>query len=608
MDVRANPEETLRAAQDYRRRGLRVVPVKFRGKAPVHNEWQDSDLDEAAIRADFEGVARNVGVILGEASGDLIDADLDCPEAVALAGSFLPPTEAVFGRASAPGSHRLYVCPGAASTTFKDVGGEVLLEVRANGRQTVVPPSVHPSGERVAWAEGAGPSPSRVEAEEFEARCRELASAVLIARHLPDGGRHDFAMSLLGFLMRPGRLDLETALGIAKAAWDVAGYPEGKSRSEAHRDLDGIVRDTAEKFEGDGEVKGGPTLEELAPGVPRLISRWWGWGKEGNKGRGGKDDEPTHDELRDRWLAAHPNVAHGLGGWMVYGGEAPGVWSPVPDHEVERQVLGVCVAAKREGVRPTASLLSSVAKFAKIAVSVLDEAWDADPDVLVCRNGALHIPTRELRAHDPAHRATSAVPYDYDAGAEAPAWGRFLSDFVDPETVLFLQEFAGYCLTTDVSHETALWLCGPPGGGRSTFIAGVEAMLGERAGVLGLGEIERSQFALADVPGKTLLMATEQPSGFLKATHTLNALISGDRLRVEKKYKDAFFVHPRAKILWAMNDLPRVQSANDGLFRRVKVVEIEPVPEDKRDPGVKEAVKGEGAGILVWALGGLARL
>ena len=429
MDVKVNPEETLQAALDYRRRGLRVVPVKFRGKAPLHNEWQDSDLDEAAIQADFGGVLRNIGMILGEASGDLIDVDLDCSEAVALAGSLLPPTEAVFGRTSAPGSHRMFVCPGAASTTFKDTNGEVLLEIRANGRQTVVPPSVHPSGERVEWESEAAPEPTRVDAEELEERCRLLATAALVARHLPPakdartgegGGRHGIALPLAGFLLR--RLDGEVVSRVLHAAWDAAGG----ATEEAHRDLDDIVRDTLEDLEAGEEVSGGPTLEEVAPGVPRLISRWWGWGKK-RKGRGNKDEEPTHDELRDRWLAVHPGVSYGLGGWMAYGKEAPGVWSPVPDHEVERQVLEVCVAAKREGVRPTAGLLSSVAKFARIAVSVPDEAWDADPDVLACRNGALHVPSGELRNLDPGHHATSGVPYDYDPAALAPAWGRFLS-------------------------------------------------------------------------------------------------------------------------------------------------------------------------------------
>jgi putative DNA primase/helicase len=124
----------------------------------------------------------------------------------------------------------------------------------------------------------------------------------------------------------------------------------------------------------------------------------------------------------------------------------------------------------------------------------------------------------------------------------------------------------------------------------------------------GLGEIERSRFALADVPGKTLLTATEQPAGYMKASYVLNALISGDKLKVEEKFKPACDLFPKVKILWAMNELPRVPSANDGLFRRVKVIEIEPVPERERDPEVKKNIKGEGAGILNWALDGLERL
>jgi putative DNA primase/helicase len=274
----------------------------------------------------------------------------------------------------------------------------------------------------------------------------------------------------------------------------------------------------------------------------------------------------------------------------------------------ERQIFDILVAAKVEKVQPTANLLASVAKLARVVVAVPDEEWDADPDVLVCENGTLHVPTQELGPHDPDHHATSGLPYDYDPEAIAPTWGRFLGDFVDAETAHFLQEFAGYALTTDVSHEVALWLFGAPGGGRSTFIAGLEAMLGERTGTLGLGEVERSRFALADVPGKTLLTATEQPAGYVKASYVLNALISGDKLKVEEKFKPAYDVYPGSKVLWAMNELPRVPSANDGLFRRVKVIEIEPIPGGERDPQIKERIKEEGAGILNWALEGLARL
>jgi putative DNA primase/helicase len=240
-------------------------------------------------------------------------------------------------------------------------------------------------------------------------------------------------------------------------------------------------------------------------------------------------------------------------------------------------------------------------------VFVADEEWDADPDILVCANGALQIPTRKLGPHDPAHHATSAVPYDYDPEAVGVAWHYLLNSTV-PEAAAFLQEFAGYALTTDTSHETAVWLQGPRGSGKSTYIAGLQAMLGHRAGVLGLADLERSRFTLANLPGKTLMVAREQPTSYLASTDVLDTIISGEPLQVERKYHDPYTVIPRAKVCWAMNELPRVANANAGLFRRVQVVVFPELAEKERDPEVKRRVEQEGAGILNWALEGLERL
>jgi len=313
---------------------------------------------------------------------------------------------------------------------------------------------------------------------------------------------------------------------------------------------------------------------------------------------------PTHDELRDRWIAANPHHAHGLGEWRRY--EA-GIWPTVPETSIKAELSTVMERAKAEGIKPTASILSSVTELTRIKVYVPDESWDADPDILVCKNGALRISTGELLGHQPDHYATSAVPYDYDPEVVPAYWHLFLRSVL-PTATSFLQEFAGYALTNQMSHEIAVWLFGPPGSGKSTLLAGLQAMLGHRAGLLGLAELERSRFTLADLPGKTLVVASEQPSSYLASTNTLNAIISGEPLQVERKYRDPFTVIPRAKVCWAMNELPRVADANSGLFRRVKVVTFPELPEEDRDPEVKHRIEQEGAGILNWALEGLRRL
>ncbi len=317
-----------------------------------------------------------------------------------------------------------------------------------------------------------------------------------------------------------------------------------------------------------------------------------------------KQPTPTHDELRDRYVAANDGYSYGLGEWRRYQG---GIYPAVPELTVKRGICEVIEAAKPEGVKPTNSLLTSVTELTRVKVAVPDEEWDADPDVLVCGNGALRVSSRELEPHQREHYATSAVPYDYDPEAIPVVWNYFLKEAV-PAASAFLQEFAGYALTTEMSYELALWLFGPPGSGKSTFLAGLQAMLGHRAGLLGLAEIERNRFALAGLPGKTLVAASEQPSSYLASTNVLNAIISGEPLQVERKYRDPVTVLPRCKIAWAMNELPRVADANSGLFRRVKVVKFPQIPAGQRDPKVKTAIEGEGAGILNWALEGLERL
>jgi len=317
-----------------------------------------------------------------------------------------------------------------------------------------------------------------------------------------------------------------------------------------------------------------------------------------------KPSPPTHDELRDRWIEGNPHHVHGLGEWRRY--EA-GIWPVVSESSVKAEISEVIEEAKPEGIKPTASILASVTELTRIKVFVPDERWDADSDVLVCNNGALHISSGELVEHRPGHYATSAAPYEYDPDARPVVWSYFLQNTV-PVAANFLQEFAGYALTTEMSNELAVWLFGPPGSGKSTFIAGLQAMLGHRAGILGLADLERSRFTLADLPGKTLVVASEQPSSYLASTNTLNAIISGEPIQVERKYRDPFTVIPHAKVCWAMNELPRVADANSGLFRRVKVVTFPALAENERDPKIKRAIETEGAGILNWALEGLRRL
>ena len=176
----------LNAAFAYTARGFRVVPVPPGIKGPNRKGWEKWRLGFDDLHEHFNGTsgAGNIGVMLGEPSGHLVDVDLDCIEAIELADEYLPPTHVVTGRLSMPGSHRWYVAPGVKTKQHRDpVTKKMIVEVRSTGAQTLVGPSVHPSGEEYDHLDGI---PPRVGREELMTRVAALAEAV-VRRRYPDG-------------------------------------------------------------------------------------------------------------------------------------------------------------------------------------------------------------------------------------------------------------------------------------------------------------------------------------------------------------------------------------------------------------------------------------
>src|SRR5215203_192435 len=220
-----------KAAARYIERGWAPVPIPARQNGPQIPGWERLRISVSDVPRYFTNV-QNIGIITGKASGWLVTVDLDCPEAVALAGRFLAPT-LTSGRESVPDSHWWYYAPALEHREFEGIpktpSEGTLLELRSTDHQTVVEPSVHPSGERYRWSQN-GLEPLEIDTEALTNAGRRLAVAALIARHLPEhrergggGGRYHYALALSGYLLRHGlaTADAETLL---KAAWDAKGW------------------------------------------------------------------------------------------------------------------------------------------------------------------------------------------------------------------------------------------------------------------------------------------------------------------------------------------------------------------------------------------------
>lgn len=277
----------IQLALGYKRRGFQPLPIPRQGngerndgKNPAYQEWEkfSCSIEEIANAFNLDQLRRcgpriwqratsvNIGLQLGSLSNGLVDIDLDSPEAIKAAPFLLPATGMIHGRLSKPRSHYWYMCP-TAGKTIKRIDPESrdsIIELRCTG-QTVVPPSVHLSGERLAWE--AQQDPAEVEELPLLAAVDQVAAAATIAQRWKEGGRDSLAMHLAGGLAHGG-YDETAALSFIAAICCAAEDEEDYARSR-------VVRDTYARFHKGEQVTGFPALSKLLG--EKVVAAVRGW-------------------------------------------------------------------------------------------------------------------------------------------------------------------------------------------------------------------------------------------------------------------------------------------------------------------------------------------
>jgi len=297
-----NDNAVRQAANEYVRHGWKVVPVLVKEKAPKVSQWQNLRLTEEQVPHFFPEPS-NVGILLGEPSGGIVDIDVDSPEARRVVPIGLPPTDCIFGHGSAPKSHFIYeVNPILRTERFSDVDGTVLVEIRSTGAQTLFPPSTHPSGEIYSFNKGR--VPAKVEAEDLYNRVRFLAVYALLARHWPkEGGRQNAALALAGALVRAKFPEADVNLFISRVALAAADEEVGQRASTAFF--------SARRIAENGHVQGWPTLATImGSNVVDRVREWLGIPKDVAK-QANVDWRPSLLKLGDLLtLVSPPRTQH----------------------------------------------------------------------------------------------------------------------------------------------------------------------------------------------------------------------------------------------------------------------------------------------------------
>jgi putative DNA primase/helicase len=196
------------------------------------------------------------------------------------------------------------------------------------------------------------------------------------------------------------------------------------------------------------------------------------------------------------------------------------------------------------------------------------------------------------------------IPTLYDPAARSENWLRFIAEVVpNPVDLRHLQEWMGYVLMSGNRWQRMLWLHGPSGTGKSTFIKAIKLILGPAATVVSVDKFD--EYSVAQLANARVAMCTELSPALLR-TSTIKSLVAGDPVRGRHPYGRPFDLTFTGKLVWGSNELPPLDQGM-GMWRRIVPIGMYVNPKWV-DHGLEDKLQLEVGGILNWAIEGLRRL
>jgi putative DNA primase/helicase len=252
----------------------------------------------------------------------------------------------------------------------------------------------------------------------------------------------------------------------------------------------------------------------------------------------------------------------------------------------------------------------------------LDDGADmpAASELVACRNGLLHLPTRELYPHTPDFWTHNALDYDFQPDAPEPKqWMALLQQIwsndkreVDLDVINALQEMFGYCLSADTSQQKIFLLVGPKRSGKGTIGRVLTRLLGpENVGSPTLHGL-CTQFGLQPLIGKSAAIIGDARIGYrhdqAAITERLLSISGEDSITIDRKNFIAWTGRLGVRFVILTNELPRVSDTSGALASRFIVLRFVKSFADNPDTGLSDRLMLELPGILNWAIEGWVNL
>lgn len=298
-----------------------------------------------------------------------------------------------------------------------------------------------------------------------------------------------------------------------------------------------------------------------------------------------------------------------------------GIWRRQTPYSVKNQFsIDLKAFADAQGLTQihfmrTNSLLSSLTELLRGHVEKVG-IFDTRRPFIHLGNGVLFLRGNESGLHpfSPELYSRNQCPFDLVPGAECPVFKeQLLASALDPDDIDLLQRWAGSLLLGGNVAQRILLLTGTPGGGKSTFLEVIEAIVGEENIHELRTEHLHERFELQFFIGKTLLTGKDVPGDFLqrRGATMLKKLVGNDFISPEKKgANDILRLRGNFDVAITANSRlhVRLDGDADAWRRRLMVIRYErPKPKDRIADFGQKLLREEGPGILNWMIRGAMR-
>ena len=233
---------------------------------------------------------------------------------------------------------------------------------------------------------------------------------------------------------------------------------------------------------------------------------------------------------------------------------------------------------------------------------IVDEKPAADARYIAFLNGVLDIVTGNLLPFNPDLVVTNQIPWNYVPDAYNELADKTLNKLACGDQVIrsLLEECIGYCFYRRNELGKAFILTGDKSNGKSTFLDCVKAILGEQnVSALDLKELG-DRFSTSMMFGKLANIGDDIGDDFLQGSQVsiFKKVVTGNRIKAERKGQDPFEFNPYIKLLFSANDIPRMKDKTGAVLRRLVIIPFnarfsKTLPNGEPDPDYNPFIKYE---------------